>query len=661
MDWRDGYLRAAVALGAMLVIITEALSAGTAITRAGLIAAWSAAAVAAAIFIVRKVRGVRAGLQYHAGQAARHASTNGIVDALLMASIAAVLGIVAFTALLSPPNSADAMAYHLPRVVYWAEQHSVRFFPTPYLNQIMLQPFAEYFMLQSYVISGGDRFVNLGQWFGCATSIVAVSLLARHFGAGRRGQILAALFCATLPNGILQASGAKNDYLMAAWLAAALCFLVRSDSAPDAVLAGLALGLAIGTKATAYLYAPPLLLAVLLPAWRGVMKKGTDRWGSPGKTPHPDGWGWGRGVAIGDRAVSPVFRPGNIRTAVLRTAGIVAACALALNLPQFLRNIDLSGSPLGFDSAFGDGRFRWRNESFGWRQTASNLIRNTTEQLGARSQRSNKFVYDMALAVHRAIGADENDPATTWPDATYQPPRNANHETNVPNRWHLLILIACLPALWSRPRALLLYTLALATGFVLFCFYLKWQPFMARMFLPLFVLASPVAGVVGERIRPAALQVPCILLLSLFLINNTRPYLFENWTRPLKGPHSLLHTSRDSNYLSDMTQWEESKWLVPAVDATANLSCSTIGIDINHFQLEYPFQALLRERKPGTNFVHTGVRNVSMKYAPPVADPPCAIMCLDCAGDAGSLDLYRGFGPPRQIGRFLLFSSEQIR
>ena len=243
MDCRDLYLRTAVVFGALLVTITETLSAGTAVTRAGLIGAWSAIATAAAIFVLRKYRTSHAG--YHAGDPAGPRPRFGIADTLLLTGIAGILGILALIALLSPPNSSDAMAYHLPRVVYWAEQHSVRFFPTPYLNQIMLQPFAEYFMLQSYVISGGDRFVNLGQWFGCATSIAAVSLLARHFGAGRRGQILAALFCVTLPNGILQASGAKNDYLMAAWLAAALWFLTQSGSMPDAVLGGLALGLAL--------------------------------------------------------------------------------------------------------------------------------------------------------------------------------------------------------------------------------------------------------------------------------------------------------------------------------------------------------------------------------------------------------------------------------
>src|SRR5260370_32670516 len=111
-------------------------------------------------------------------------------------------------------------------------------------------------MLHTYILSGGDRFINLIQWFGCLTSIVAVAAIAKEFGVDLRGQLLAALFCVTLPNGILQATGAKNDYLLAAWLACAAYFLLRAScgsrrgSRFDIVLAGLALGLALGTKAT---------------------------------------------------------------------------------------------------------------------------------------------------------------------------------------------------------------------------------------------------------------------------------------------------------------------------------------------------------------------------------------------------------------------------
>ena len=615
-----------------MVTLTESLGALHAITRPVLLTVWILAlftAAGATAGLLRRTKGEVASGQWSvasktgsgqwpvvSGQQSKTEQRTGdrkpgIVDALLIGSIAAILGIIALIAILSPPNSADAMAYHLPRVVYWAEQHSVRFFPTPYLNQIMLQPFAEYFMLHGYVLSGGDHLVNLVAWFGCFTSIVAVSLLARQFGAGLRGQILAALFCATLPNGILQASGAKNDYLMAAWLAAAVWFLAQSDSAGNAALAGLALGLAIGTRATAYIYAPPLLLAVGMHAWRSRFR--------------------------------------------LKSAMIVLLCALALNLPQYVRNLDLSGSPLGFDAAFGDGRFRWRNETFGWRETASNAIRHSTEQLGGRSERWNTSLYDAAVAMHRAIGADPNDPATTWPGATFEPPRNANHEANTSNRWHLLMLAACFLFVTWRFRPLLPYSLALMAGFVLFCLYLKWQPFMARMFLPLFVLASPIAGVVLERLKPVILQIA----LCVFLLNNARPYLFENWVRPLKGPTSLLRTSRDQNYFADMTQWEERKDFRPAADAAASLACPVIGIDINRFQLEYPFMALVRERNPQVQFVHTGVHNLSMKYAPPVSGAPCAVVCLDCAGDPASLKLYSGFGPPLQIGQFLLFSSNQ--
>jgi len=591
-SWRDMYLRAAVALGTFVVISTELLSLFHALSRPVLAALWMLAIAALLAFAIRR----RPPLP-----------RPNLIDTILVAAIAAVLAIVLVVALMSPPNSSDAMSYHMPRVLFWAQQRSVRFFATPYLNQIMLQPFAEYFMLHSYILSGGDRLVNLVQWFGCATSLIGVSLVAQRFGAGARGQTIAALICATLPNGILQASGAKNDYLMAAWLIGAVYFLLSRAS----IFAGLALALAIGTKATAYLFAPPLILAVMLPAWRERRDKA--------------------------RAIAAML-----------------GCALALNAPQFLRNIDLSGNPLGFAGAFGDARFHWRNATFGWRQTLSNFIRNSTEQLAFRDPRWNRKIFDWALAAHRAIGANPDDPATTWTWSEYAPPVNANHETNAPNRWELLIFAASLAALPFRRewRPMLAYMLALVAGFALFCFYLKWQPFMARMFLPLFALASAVAGVLIEKIRPAAIPV----LLCVFLLNNARPALFENWVRPLKGERSVLKTSRDLNYFSDMGQWGNRGSYLDAVNAAAGLDCPLIGIDINNFQLEYPFEALLRERKPGVRFVHSGVRGPAAKYARD--ESPCAMLCLDCAGDADRAALYRSFPVARQFGKFLLFSSK---
>ncbi|MGI8742366.1 MAG: ArnT family glycosyltransferase [Bryobacteraceae bacterium] len=526
---------------------------------------------------------------------------------LCAAGCAAVLSLTAIAAAFSPPNSADAMAYHMPRVVYWAEQASVRFFPTTYFNQTMLQPFAEYAMLHTYLLSGGDRFINFVQWFASAASIIAVASIAMLFGASARGQAVAAVVCATIPAGILASSGAKNDYWMAMWLVAAVYFALRFTrefQSADALLCGFAVGFALLTKATAYLYAPWLLAAILVPA---LIRKRT-----------PAG------------------------------ALVIMACALAINTPHYVRNYHLSGSIMGFDSAQADGFFRWRNETFGWKQTASNILRNLSEQLGARSPRWNQGVYNFAAAAHKWIGIRMDDPATTWRWSAFEPPKNANHEANAPSRWHLLLFVvmACLVA-WKGNREQTLYALALVCGFVALCAFMKWQPFLARLFLPLFVLSAPLAG----AIRGRALQI----LLCLFLLNSARPALLENWVRPLKGPRSVLHVPRDVQYFADMTEWNNQPTYWKTLDVLASTNCGVIGLDISHYPLEYPIQAILRERKPNVVFLHTGVQNFSERYPPSVGAAPCAVVCLECLGDEKRLATYSSFARRIDIDKFVVF------
>jgi hypothetical protein len=153
---------------------------------------------------------------------------------------------------------------------------------------------------------------------------------------------------------------------------------------------------------------------------------------------------------------------------------------------------------------------------------------------------------------------------------------------------------------------------------------------------------------VAEQLRPAWLQ----LVLCLFLLNNARPAALENWVRPLKGPHSILGRSRQEMYFSDMGQWNNAASYSAMVGALRQSGCGVIGVDINNFQLEYPLQALLR----GVRFVHTGVENASRKYPPPVAATPCAIACLDCAGDTKRLELYRDYPKSVTAGKFVVLT-----
>ena len=603
---RDFFLRGLVLFGAVVVLLTEALSPFHLLRRAPLTAAWLAVALAAAALLYfRRPRFPRIAIRP--------------VEAAIAGAVAIIAGIVGVTAILSPPNSADAMAYHMPRVVYWVQSGSVAFFPTSYFNQIMLQPLAEYLMLHTYVLSASDRFVNLVAFVAFLGSVVGVSAVSGAMGLGSKGQAFAALVCATLPNGILQASGAKNDCLLAFWLVCLVYFVALRD----APFSGLAAGLAVATKATAYLFAPPLVVCVLLWTWMGTRRAGE----------------------VAHALLRAVPAP-------LRMAAFLAGGVLLVNAPQYVRNWRLSGSPLGYDSAHGDGFFRWRNEHPGWKSTASNLLRNTSEQLGARSPRWNQAVFDAVVRFHRALGIDPQSPDTTWRWERYAPPINANHEANANNRWHLLLVVLAAILVVFRPSRLwTLYAAALLTALLLFCFYLKWQPYLARLELPLFVLAAPLAAHFLTRLRPALLAVA----ICAFLANNARLALFENWTRPLKGPNSLWVTNRDSNYFSDMVQWNKGVSYFPAVELTARSGCAAVGIDIGRNPLEYPFQALLRERNPKVRFVHTGVDNASVRYAPKDPSRPCAVLCLDCTGIEKKIALYAPIGPPVEIGRFLLF------
>src|SRR5207248_1366671 len=82
----------------------------------------------------------------------------------------------------------------------------------------------------------------------------------------RRGQSLAAVFAATLPIAILEASSAQNDLVLSLWLLVFVHFALRAFSGKAGLagwlLAGASLGLAVLTKPSALLIAFPFGLVL---------------------------------------------------------------------------------------------------------------------------------------------------------------------------------------------------------------------------------------------------------------------------------------------------------------------------------------------------------------------------------------------------------------
>ena len=252
-----------------LVFITEVLSAFDALTRWHLAVAWLL--VGTLVWVIgRWLNGPRPAVvlpevtakpaRWTVGGLRVPAKTFVVCGVL----IAALLGV---TAIGSPPNGWDVSQYHMPRVVEWQGQHSIRFFPTNYYVQLFAPPLTEWAMLHTYILAGNDRFVNLVNWLAFLACALAVTSIAQEFGLGRFNQFLTALFCMTLPQGVLGASGAKNDWMVSLWLTVAVLMCLRYERKAGwlyALTFGIAVGATVLSKGSGYVFGPPIIGSLLL-------------------------------------------------------------------------------------------------------------------------------------------------------------------------------------------------------------------------------------------------------------------------------------------------------------------------------------------------------------------------------------------------------------
>ena len=192
--------------------------------------------------------------------------------ALALLLLTAVAGANLLLVLTAAPNSFDAMLYHLARVGYYLQSGSLAPFGAnnPFQEQ---QAKNSAILLASLLTACGkaDVLAGLPQFAAWWAGGAAVYAAARTYRARPSGAAFAAIAWMLLSVAWLEAATAQNDLLIAAHAAAAFFFLRRYGQTGRrrfALLAGVAAGLAVGTKASALTLVPLLLVAAGPRVWR---------------------------------------------------------------------------------------------------------------------------------------------------------------------------------------------------------------------------------------------------------------------------------------------------------------------------------------------------------------------------------------------------------
>jgi len=587
---RTSFFAAATIWASGLVVLTEVLSYFQHITKGWLLGSWSGFAVVSAALLWRSEQ---------QSDEPTDKNTEGSCESLgrseqaLLAGIVILLVVTGILAIASPPNTDDVMEYHLPRVVLWASNHSVQFFPAFDYSHLIHTPWAEYVALHFYVLSGSDHWGNLIEWFAFLGCIVGASLVAGRLGADWRGQVLAAVFCGTLPELILEASGSNNTAVGSFWIVALVVFLLQDQGSlswRNALLAGAASGLALLTKGTAVLFLPIIVVALFL-----------------------------------------IQRPQPSAKVALRIAAGVFLFML-LNMAQFVRNQQLTGSPLGLPFAEAGNRLRFRDDDIGPSVAFSGIIRNVALHLGTPIRRVNYSTEWVLRRVIHISGADPDDPRTTWRDA-FKVPAMTGREYFQGNPGQFLLI--CAVGVWAifrwrdAPRNALILLLGLAVAFCAFSAVMKWNLSGARYHLPLFVLGASVLGVYVTRIVGPRIS----LGLGFAGLLAAVPFLAGNSLRSLVpgNRNYVFGNARQSLYFADDAHgWQEPFYRASA-EEIARSGCREVGIDATLQTYVYPIMALVKEREPAAKFKYIGVKNMTRSFGERLhRAAPCAVMCLGC-------------------------------
>lgn len=510
---------------------------------------------------------------------------------------AALILLVGAVALQAPTTIWDSQTYHMPRVMHWLQQQSLSHYPTNNPRQLESAPGAEIQSATLYLLFGDDWPVNLPQWWALLTCALLASFLAErllqwHFGPAeldarkvRLCGLLAAVAAITVPQGVMEAISTQNDLMSSLWVMALAVFGLLLAQTPRnyfyaAGVAG-AFALGVNNKATMFLYAAPFGLALAL-------------------------WLWVKS-----------------RRMFFALGAATAVFALALNLPWMARNYETFHRVLASRETL--AKLPMQNRSAA--KITANVCRNLALYTGTPFDSATSTMNNLLLCVYTFIWEPPQESGSVWPTAPFRFSGNSE----IKRGDGLGSFMAILPVLlavgvflcnfkWKSPVTIYLGLLAL--GFVLFCGYLRWQPWHARLHLPFFILAAPLVGMVLGWAWPRGLA----LGAALALVFNALLVLFYNIHYPINLQTDESFNSREERYFCEhYTFYAGTAELAQDI---VSAGATNVLLKIGYDTWEYPLWVCLKDRGFQGAIQHAFVENESAPRGAPDLNLPRTVIVV---------------------------------
>jgi hypothetical protein len=542
LGWRAGYLLSASLLFSLSVLFLEGMSLFSGVTAVTVRLFWVVVAGLSVAILARTSISVISGtctkLKDNLVRVPEILRSLKVFEWACLFSIVLILLVNAFVAFIAPPNNWDSMTYHLPRVMHWAANASVYFYPTDIERQLFISPGAEYALLHILFLTGDDRWFNFLQWVSLAGCVVSVSLIARYLGASLSAQFLAGLFVVTLPMAVLQSTSTQNDLVASFCVCAcmALGLLLYKRFSRTAFFAAAALlGLSILTKG-AFLFLLPFLGVFIVLSWVKVS----------------------RYVVLA------------LCIVLVLAGGHYFRCAEAQKGRGVINQEQASVLMSRHDPA----------------AVMVNGVCQLASELIIPFYPVARFLKEAPGQAAAWVGVDLKKGLFFYTFSGLPGPSFVFDEDYAPNPWHVMIILL-LPVFllcMKAERKIWLYYLYLLIAGVLFLFMIRWQPWIVRLHLPLLILFAPLAGLALARWR----WLSVLSVVGLLLVAGTAIVFHQ--TRPLTGQNSILKVDRKLYYFAKKPG--DARAYFQAASGIMSSDCRQVGLIQGVDSWEYPLWAL---------------------------------------------------------------------